>query len=184
MTIILNLLYYMLPPFSTVFLHHIDGQCQKGQPNSPGGCGGDGERLVEIQVGDGFRLFRQIKGGRAAQRDRPKQQSGQKGGDSAMEQLACYIGPDGQAAVPQEGQYLAVYRYSGPAQHEGRHRQPPGQGPVSKGGYPGGHLHQSGEQPLRPGLVHSQGGQEGRQQVGRCGQYPGVGQNPQENGKK
>ena len=82
-----------------------------------------------------------------------------------QEQLARHIGADGQAAVPQKGQHLAVDGHPRPAQHEGGHGQPPGQGPVGEGGHPGGHLHQPGEQPLRPGLVHSQRGQEGGEET-------------------
>ena len=86
----------------------------------------------------------------------------------AMEELSQYIGADRQAAVPQEGQHLAVDRYTRPAQHEGGHRQPSGERSVCKGGHPGGYLHQPGEQPLRPGLIHPQGGQQGGQQSGQC----------------
>ena len=38
----------------------------------------------------------------------------------AVEQLSGHICLDGQAAVPQEGQYLTVDRHPGPAQHERR----------------------------------------------------------------
>ena len=43
-----------------------------------------------------------------------------------MEQLAGEVGPQGQAAVSQKGQHLAVDREAGPPQHEGGHGQPAG----------------------------------------------------------
>ena len=40
-----GLLYYIPPPFSTVFLYRQSGEGQKDQPHAPGGRGGEGERL-------------------------------------------------------------------------------------------------------------------------------------------
>ena len=67
-----------------------------------------------------------------------------------MEQLAGEIGPQGQAAVPQKGQHLAVDREAGPPQHEGGHGQPAGHCARSgEGGDPGANI-QTAKQALMP----------------------------------
>lgn len=52
-----KLLYYIPPAFSTVFLYRQGGEGQKGQPHGPGGRRGEGERLLEVQLGDGLGLL-------------------------------------------------------------------------------------------------------------------------------
>ena len=83
-----------------------------------------------------------------------------------MEQLAGEVGPQGQAAVSQKGQHLAVDREAGPPQHEGGHGQPAGQRPLREGGHTGGHLQQSSEQLLGPLLGQAKGGEKGGQKSG------------------
>ena len=109
------ILYYIRAVFSTVFLYRVDGEGQKNQPHGPRGHGGEGEGFVKIQLGDGLGLLRQVDGSRAAERKQAEKQVGQEGGNPAVEQLSGHICLDGQAAVPQEGQYLAVDRHPGPA---------------------------------------------------------------------
>ena len=101
-----------------------------------------------------------------------------------MEQLAPHVSAQGQAAVPQKGQHLAVDAHPRPAQHEGRHGQPAGQGPVGEGGHPRGQLHQSGEQPLGPKGGQAQGGEQGGQAAGQGGQHPGIGEDAQKDGEE
>ena len=85
----------------------------------------------------------QVGGDRRLQGEAADQQGSEKGGEAAMEQLAGEIGPQGQAAVSQKGQHLAVDREAGPPQHEGGHGQPAGHCARSgEGGHPGGELQQ------------------------------------------
>ena len=62
-------LYYIPPSFSTIFLYHIHGKGQEGQPHPPSGGCGDGKGPVEIQLGNGLGLFRQVEGRRGAHRE-------------------------------------------------------------------------------------------------------------------
>ena len=101
-----------------------------------------------------------------------------------MQQLARQIGPQGQPAAPQKGQYLAVDGQTGPAQHKGGHGHPAGQRPVGEGGHPGGHLQHPGNQPLRPLLGQPQGEQQTGEQTGCGGQQAGQGQHAHRHGKK
>ena len=102
-----------------------------------------------------------------------------------MEQLAGEVGPQGQAAVSQKGQHLAVDREAGPPQHEGGHGQPAGHCARSgEGGDPGGELQQAGDEPLSPCLIQPQGGEQSGRPAGQSAHDAGEKEHPDDNREK
>lgn len=123
-------------------------------------CGAQRDRQCppEAQPGDGGDLTGENGRDGIIPAQRHGEQPNQSCGEKTVEQLTKEIGAGAKTALPDKGQYLAVYRQPSLAQNKRRHAHSASKrsGHIPKAPNPGGHFNGAGQKTFRHILPQAQ----------------------------